>query len=234
MQRDHPVGERIRVKGERCVYCGERATCEDHFPPYAVDQLRGWLLPACGECNELAADRHPYDFTARAAYVNRALISRWRHVLDSTPWSPGELRELGRGLADSIEPLAHARTIARERVRWDAIAYLATLGHGPRFIPVSTKPRWQAPEVIELEGGWRAPEVIERRVWHRAWRGFWGPDRGPFEDQLSEGDWAMLRQLLFEAYLLAAITYLPDSNDDSGFEYLEAFETVWRRRKHYG
>jgi hypothetical protein len=229
MQRDHPVGERIRLEGERCVYCGERATCWDHFPPYTVDQLRGWLLPACGECNGLAGDRHPYDFPARAAYVNRALVARYRRVLDSTPWSPAELRGLGRGLADSIEPLAHARLIARERVRWDAVAYLATLGLGARFIPVSTKPDWQAPIVTELEGGWRTPEVIERRVWARVWRGFWQPATGPFEDQLTEGDWAMLLSLLHEAYILAAITCLPDSNDDSGFEYLEAFEALWTR-----
>ena len=169
--RQNEVGERIRVIGERCVYCGERATCWDHFPPYAVDRVRGWLLPSCGECNGIAGDRHPYDFEARAAYVNRALISRWRHVLDSTPWSPAELRELGRGLADSIEPLAHARLIARERVRWSAVAYLATLGHGRRFQPiVSVRPVWRKPCVIEsqwrhwLRGAkrWRAPCVRER------------------------------------------------------------------------
>jgi hypothetical protein len=170
LNRVNEVGERIRLEGERCVYCGERATCWDHFPPYAVDQLRGWLLPSCGECNGIAGDRHPYDFPARAAYVNRALISRWRHVLDSTPWSPAELRELGRGLADSIEPMAHARLIARERVRWDAIAYLATLGHGPRFIPVSTKPDWQAPIVIErILLPWCRPRILSSE-WREWWR----------------------------------------------------------------
>ena len=167
MQRDHPIGERMRIEGERCVYCGERATCWDHFPPYAVDQLRGWLLPACGECNGIAGDRHPYDFVARAAYVNRALIHRYRRVLNSTPWSRAELRELGRGLGDTIEPLAHARTIARERVRWDAIAYLATLGHGRRFQPIATKPDWQAPRVIELQR-WSKP-VVRPSSW-KVWR----------------------------------------------------------------
>jgi hypothetical protein len=226
--RQNEVGERIRVIGERCVYCGERATCWDHFPPYAVDRVRGWLLPSCGECNGIAGDRHPYDFEARAAYVNRTLISRWRPVLDSTPWLPAELRELGRGLSDSIEPLAHARLIARERVRWNAVAYLATLGHGRRFIPISTKPVWQAPTVREVEGGWRTPEVIERRVWHRVWRGFWR------SAELSHTELATLADLLFEAYLLAAITCLPDSNDDDDLSYLEAFEAVWTRRQYLG
>jgi hypothetical protein len=177
MSREHLVGERVRVEGDRCVYCGERATCWDHFPPYACDALRGWLLPACGECNGLAGDRHPYDFERRAAFVNRALISRYQWALDSVPWSPAELGELGRGLRDAVEPLAHARSIARDRVRWSAVAYLATLGRGRRFQPVAIPPPWRTPRVFEP---WKAPRLIEHAPGRKRWRGCHWVERSPW------------------------------------------------------
>jgi hypothetical protein len=77
------VGLRRVIKGDRCIYCGEAATCRDHFPPYTVEPVKGWLLPSCTECNLLAGDRHPYSFKKRATYVRDMLAHRYKRLLET-------------------------------------------------------------------------------------------------------------------------------------------------------
>lgn len=58
----------------RCVYCGGRATGEDHVPPVSfVDKVgvKGplWVYPACGLCNCMAAS-YPADcLVHRAEFI---------------------------------------------------------------------------------------------------------------------------------------------------------------------
>jgi DNA invertase Pin-like site-specific DNA recombinase len=43
----------VRSRGDQCVYCGERADSDEHFPPTSYRNL-GYILPACRECNSFA------------------------------------------------------------------------------------------------------------------------------------------------------------------------------------
>jgi hypothetical protein len=96
---------RDRLKGERCCYCGERATCEDHFPPRSATYV-GVILPACHECNALAGTEYPFEFKKRAELVKEKLGQRYQ--------------------CESPE-------YDRERLAWNAIAYIASIDHNSVF-----------------------------------------------------------------------------------------------------
>jgi hypothetical protein len=210
MNRRESVAARIKIDGERCVYCGERATCFDHFPPYSVERFRGWLLPACAECNALAADRCPYDFEARAMYVKRELIARYRPLLESAALRASEVAELGRGLRGMVERWAAQRAILRQRTAWSAIAYLATIDpkrHVRQLEPeqVDSALAWRGDQMKPL---WRKPVLLEHKPGKKRCRGPHWIER--FPEVLRWRDFRMLYNLLWEAYLLDLVETLPD------------------------
>jgi len=93
---------RIRISGYFCVYCGEIATQDEHFPPMSYS-LRGYILPACAECN-------------------------------SFDWSQEEIDEFGRNLKAEVLKWEKTTRIAKERIAWNAISYLASIDQCNDFV----------------------------------------------------------------------------------------------------
>jgi hypothetical protein len=115
-------GLRKRLRGTRCVYCGEHASAEDHYPPRCVSNI-GFVLPACVECNGLASTYHPFNFAARASHVKGRLQHRYGKILHVPKWSEAEITELGRGLSDAVQVIRAQKAIVADRLAWDAVAY---------------------------------------------------------------------------------------------------------------
>jgi hypothetical protein len=123
---------RKRIPGKWCVYCGEPASQEDHFPPYSVT-LRGLLLPVCSECNVIAGTAHPYNFELRAEFVKDKLRKKYNKLLESLDWENSEIKELGRNLKGKISSWEKRKKIERGRIAWNAVFYLASIDHGNDF-----------------------------------------------------------------------------------------------------
>lgn len=120
-------GQRRRtVRGEDCIYCGEWATCRDHFPPVSMSKV-GVLLPSCHECNFLAGVHHPTDLVSRIRHVRQAIEKKYRRVLETPEWSDEELSELGRGLKEDITKWRNLRRTVLRRIVWNAESYLKNI-----------------------------------------------------------------------------------------------------------
>jgi hypothetical protein len=116
---------RKRISGTFCVYCGVPATETEHFPPASTGSY-GWLLPACRECNQIAGDRHPYDFEARCNFVKSGIAHYARENL--LPASlDAELDKDDYEWETFLKRLSEARA-ARRRLAWSAAAYLSSIG----------------------------------------------------------------------------------------------------------
>lgn len=117
---------RTRIDGKLCVYCGELASSLEHFPP-ASYSAHGYLLPCCRQCNSMAGTAYPLNFKLRATYVNERLRSRYARELRVPEWANNELRPLRYNLKTGIKAWQKMQRIARERVAWNAVAYLANI-----------------------------------------------------------------------------------------------------------
>jgi hypothetical protein len=142
---------RTRLNGQWCVYCGEWATQDEHFPP-ATYSREGVLLPACSECNGIAGTNWATDFAARSAFVRDQLRFKYRHVLGTPEWANWELKELDYGLRRKVEKWQELRKITLKRIAWDAAHYLSLIDRGQYFaqasaamsgIIVSEKEKWR-------------------------------------------------------------------------------------------
>jgi hypothetical protein len=102
---------RAAIKGDMCLYCGLVATTEDHFPPVS-HSLRGYLLPACAECNGLAGTNHPTNLKKRIAYVKEKLELKYKKLLAMPVWSKDELKQIGYNLRSGIKECQNNRRIA--------------------------------------------------------------------------------------------------------------------------
>jgi len=134
--RFSPKEFRFTVKSQFCVYCGEWASCMDHFPPYSAS-LSGFLLPACKECNAIAGTEYPFDFKARAKFIQERLRVRYRALLDTPEWSSTEMRPLGYTLKQMVKSWSERRKIAARRTEWNAQSYLAMLPSAKEFLHVT-------------------------------------------------------------------------------------------------
>lgn len=117
---------RIRIDGKYCVYCGEVADTEEHFPPKSVTN-NGYLFPCCRECNSLAGDREPHDFDKRINLVKTALYDRNKGVLKAAPWSDEELEGLQGRLKKYVSDLEKDRRRAQARLSFNPRAYLGSI-----------------------------------------------------------------------------------------------------------
>jgi hypothetical protein len=98
-----------------CVYCGEPGTTDDHvFPKAALKQLRRSALrqlpeevlkivPACIECNVLAANRVFLTLEDKRAAVKKALARRYRTLAASPAWTAEDLAPLQGWLRQYVE-----------------------------------------------------------------------------------------------------------------------------------
>lgn len=100
--------------------------------------MRGFLLPACRECNGLAGTDYPYNFSARAALVKSKLRNKYSRLINTPEWSQDEIRELGRNLKTSVKGWANKRTVVMRRLAWNPIAYIAGIG-GKEFLALDSE-----------------------------------------------------------------------------------------------
>lgn len=126
---------RHRLRGSRCVYCGETATTDDHFPPASFSN-EGFILPCCSECNSLAGILWPCDFERRAEAVKQGLRRKYRKYLQTPDWAPDEIAELGHNLRGTVQSCQIAKDLVKQRIAWNVVSYLASIDHSNRFVPI--------------------------------------------------------------------------------------------------
>lgn len=133
----HYVDDRFRkrIYGSQCVYCGERPTTLDHFPP-AVHCRAGFLLPACSECNMFAGDRWATNFPMRLKHVKDKIRLRYKRLLKTPAWAAEEIAELGYSIAKSIGHFSLKTAVLKERLAWDGLSYVASIDHCGDFLPL--------------------------------------------------------------------------------------------------
>jgi hypothetical protein len=117
MNRQPHNSLRTRIEGRYCVYCGERPSTDEHFPPVSHG-LGGFIFPACSECNALAGTAFARDFLRRAVLVKRRLSERYSEVtLDAV---------LARDESQWLVML-HEEATRRRRLDWSAQVYLHSI-----------------------------------------------------------------------------------------------------------
>lgn len=147
-------GVRVRLWGIWCVYCGEVATEDEHFPP-ATFSARGFILPACSECNRLAGTEYGTDFEKRSDRVKDKIRSKYARAVATPDWSPEEIGELGRGLRSGVVAWNEKIKTTRRRLAWSAVAYLQSIDHNNDFVPVYAE--GEPSQAIE-RASWRTAE----------------------------------------------------------------------------
>lgn len=116
----------LKIAGMWCIYCGEMATSEDHFPPVSVD-TRGWRLPACKECNSGIGDRFPFSFWDRCDEAKRRIEKKHAHALAFPHWDEEDLEELGPNMRRNVKLWQRKKRIAHARIAWNVRAYLLSI-----------------------------------------------------------------------------------------------------------
>lgn len=129
---------RKRLNGHWCLYCGMVATTEDHFPPISYS-LRGFLLPACSECNTFAGTSYPTNLAKRIEYVKERLKKKYRKILRMPVWTQDELNEMGYGLKTGIDQCQRNRRTAHGRIAWNAESYLASIDRNSDFVQMNAE-----------------------------------------------------------------------------------------------
>lgn len=99
----------------------------DHFPPISSTPKIGVLLPACLECNRLARDLYPYDFTKRVEHVKNRLRKKHTNVLRTPIWSADELETMSGLMQEEVRIWRERRRIVHARLAWDVTNYLRQL-----------------------------------------------------------------------------------------------------------
>ncbi|MGO6947009.1 hypothetical protein [Rhizobium johnstonii] len=117
---------RVRIHGDQCVYCGERADSEEHFPPASYGNL-GFLLPACRECNSFAGTAHPVNFLKRIAYVKEQIKSHAPRFTFTSDVTLQDILARPESVWLTEMRFEKRKAIYRNRFNWDAMAYIATI-----------------------------------------------------------------------------------------------------------
>lgn len=119
---------RFKLVAYDCIYCGQPRTCYDHFPPRHTGVRRGFLLPACTECNSTLGGRSGLDLGERFDFVKRRLRDKNKRLLDTPQWSDEELDELGPNLRRQAAAWTSNKSVIEKRLGWEPWAALARLG----------------------------------------------------------------------------------------------------------
>lgn len=145
---------RIRLSGYKCVYCGEVASSEDHYPPRSIS-IRGMILPCCLECNTSLGARHPFSFVDRCRLAKDNIRRKYKKVLKMPHWDEEELSEMSYAMRIDIESCKRVRKIVEERLAWNAMSYISSLGSEKDFVAIiaecdsiinTEKPSWTRTE----------------------------------------------------------------------------------------
>lgn len=121
------------IKGDQCVYCGDLANTEEHFPPKSFS-ARGVILPCCKECNVLAGTLHPNNFEKRAEYVKNRLRKRYRSKMNAGHFTVDEIDEFSGNLKRSVNLWQNQKRVARTRIAWNALAYIGSIDRNNDFV----------------------------------------------------------------------------------------------------
>lgn len=122
----------VEARGERCVYCGDRANTTEHFPPQTVES-GGWLLSACSECNSFAEAEHPFNLDARAEHVKAKLRARYRRVLNYATFDDDDLASFSGALKQEVEACVRAKKRAQRRIAWSVDRYFELIDQPKPF-----------------------------------------------------------------------------------------------------
>jgi hypothetical protein len=128
---------RNRIRGDRCVYCGQRANEDEHWPPKSTTDF-GYILPVCRECNSFAGTAWPYDFIQRAEYVKEKIAKEYYRELHLTELTCEDLAHQGRDAWLPTLEDYRTKIIAEHRIGWDALGYIAMIDYNEIFVPVTT------------------------------------------------------------------------------------------------
>lgn len=116
---------RKRIHTYFCIYCGNRADSDEHFPPIVASKF-GFILRACKECNLIANATYATNFSERASFVKKKLFARYGKLLRQPEWSVEELSGMSYSMRDSILKIAARQKEIKDRLNWDWRAGLAT------------------------------------------------------------------------------------------------------------
>ncbi len=117
---------RVRLHGDQCVYCGERANSDEHFPPASYGN-RGFLLPACRECNSWAGTAHPLNFIKRAEIVKQQIKSHAPRFTFTTDVTLQDILSRPESVWLSEMRAEKLKATYRNRYNWDAMAYVVSI-----------------------------------------------------------------------------------------------------------
>jgi hypothetical protein len=115
------------VRSRACIYCGLRATTVDHFVPLSVVQMLAscgesvtgkFLLPSCGECNQIASDHVFPTVAAKRRFIHAKLRKKYRRVLAMPDWAQDEREELGWSLRTSVDAGMAQKSVLQQRLAW--------------------------------------------------------------------------------------------------------------------
>ena len=124
---------RITISGPQCLYCGLNANSLDHFPPRSMT-VRGFLLPACRECNCLAGTEYGLDLRKRINMVKEKIARKYKKILEMPVWSSDDLDELEGNIKRKVIKCQKDRRIASSRIAWNAESYLASIDLNKDFV----------------------------------------------------------------------------------------------------
>lgn len=117
---------RTRLQSHICIYCGGFAESDDHFPSLNVSKFRGWLLPACNECNDIAHTNFSFDFLSRFLFVKNRLKRKYKKILNIPDWSDDELESMSLNMKENILQSIRYKSQTQARIDWDYKPFLAT------------------------------------------------------------------------------------------------------------
>lgn len=124
---------RKKINGDWCVYCGEVATTKEHFPPVSIS-MRGYILPACRECNISLGAEYGRDFTSRYELAKRRIGRKHSRALCFPDWSNEEIKELSHSMQSDVKKWIARKKKASNRLNWNVEAYIASIDKDGDFI----------------------------------------------------------------------------------------------------
>lgn len=131
-QRLNYEANRITLKGDLCIYCGDIATTIEHFPPVCITNS-GFKLPSCTECNNFAVDENPRHFERRIESVKSKIRRKNWKWLQIPEWSHEELSEMSPIMRRDIINALNKKNRTIKRLEHDSLAYLAVIDLEDQF-----------------------------------------------------------------------------------------------------
>ncbi len=114
------------VEDTPCVYCGDRASADEHLMPYVQLVARQvtadtpkltWLVPACRDCNAYAGSMVFETPHAKRDYIRERLRVKLMSMPDG--WDEAELADLGLNLRREAQRITLERELLESRIKYN-------------------------------------------------------------------------------------------------------------------